>query len=486
MAFLQAEPLRIMPVGDSITRGLTNAGPIPGGYRTRLYSRLSAELLATQGVDFVGSQSDNPDPGNLPDPDHEGRGGWRIDEHLATIENAVRTYAPAIVLLHLGTNDVAQNYALGTAPDRLDQLISLIVSRSPGTYVIVAQIINSPNATESSQIQTYNAAIPAIVAAHQSAGHHVSLVNMYGVVSPANMSDTYHPNNVGFDQIADAWFAAVSALGPVSNPVLPVLPGDSIVQTNAAMAGVETGFPASAADLLAAGGGTLASAVHSDYSSFTGTGTTGTAALSDGLLGSASTNTDTAFDLDGQWTSTYTLNTGIAPGGYDISEIRTISGWQESRTSQTYELFFAFAGDPGTYISHGTFAYSLGTSTTSKSTQISLTEPTGVIASGVVSVRFAIFSPGSGRETVYREIDVLGKPTLIVPNVTIGSVSGGIQLALDRLVPGSTVTVQRSADLSSGVWQDVAVFSAASSQSLWSEPLAGDAQKVFYRVKVSR
>ena len=229
-AFIQAEPIRVMPVGDSITRGLANAGPIPGGYRTKLYNRLATQWFTASGVDFVGSQNDNPDPANLPDPDHEGRGGWRIDQHIATIDAAIRIYHPAVVLLHLGTNDVAQDYALATAPSRLDQLISLIVASSPGTHVVVAQIINSPNAIESAQIQAFNAAIPAIVTAHQNAGHLVSLVNMYGVVSPGNMGDTYHPNKAGYDQIADAWFAAVVALGSISNPVLPVIPGDSIAK----------------------------------------------------------------------------------------------------------------------------------------------------------------------------------------------------------------------------------------------------------------
>ena len=67
-----APPIRVLPLGDSITDG---AGA-PGGYRLRLY-----QLLTNAGfnVDFVGTLTDNGAPG-LPDPDHEGHSGWRIDQ----------------------------------------------------------------------------------------------------------------------------------------------------------------------------------------------------------------------------------------------------------------------------------------------------------------------------------------------------------------------------------------------------------------------
>lgn len=73
-----AGPIRILPLGDSITAGLGHSQDIPGGYRTRLYDRLDTELFTAanghDGVDFVGTvdeeadgRSFNPDPTNLPD-----------------------------------------------------------------------------------------------------------------------------------------------------------------------------------------------------------------------------------------------------------------------------------------------------------------------------------------------------------------------------------------------------------------------------------
>jgi len=63
-------PIRILPLGDSITYGY----PVSGGYRLPLY-----QLLTNGGynVDFTGTQTDNGAP-DLPDPHHEGHPGWTI------------------------------------------------------------------------------------------------------------------------------------------------------------------------------------------------------------------------------------------------------------------------------------------------------------------------------------------------------------------------------------------------------------------------
>ena len=68
-----AGSVRIMPLGDSITFGVGGVGGF-GGYRGTLYSK-----LVNQGysVNFVGTQTANS--GSIPDPNHEGHGGWRID-----------------------------------------------------------------------------------------------------------------------------------------------------------------------------------------------------------------------------------------------------------------------------------------------------------------------------------------------------------------------------------------------------------------------
>lgn len=216
-----AEPLRIMPMGDSITRGLHNAGAVPGGYRARLHRRLNGELFSASGVRFVGTRDDNPHP-DLPDPQHEGRGGFRIDEHFPTIREAVATCRPAVVLLHLGTNDIGQDYELPAAPDRLERLIDLIQAGSPETWVLVAKIIDSRITESSAKVRTYNNALATRVSVRRGGGERVALADLFEAVGKDNYHDGYHPDATGYDALADAWFDALAALdvaaGGLCNP----------------------------------------------------------------------------------------------------------------------------------------------------------------------------------------------------------------------------------------------------------------------------
>jgi len=192
--------------------------------------------------------------------------------------------------------------------------------------------------------------------------------------------------------------AAAIALGPLAH--------GAIQQTNSVSSGSQMAFPASAVDLIQISAVTLASEQHDEFTPFTYKGTTSTAALNDGLLGQDSINTDTAFDLDGKWTSTYFLDTAVNPQGYDITGIRAISGWIANRTNQSFELLFASVADPALFVSYGTFSYSPGNS---GSAMITLTDSTGLLATGVAAIRFNVLNAG----TVYREFDVFGQPTAV-------------------------------------------------------------------------
>src|SRR5689334_447850 len=114
--------VRVMPLGDSITDGIQT----PGGYRIGLWQRMAAGGFR---VDFVGTQFNGP--ASLGDHDHEGHPGWRIDQIDANIVGWLRATTPHTVLLHIGTNDVLQNFNLSTAPNRLSTLIDHITATVP-------------------------------------------------------------------------------------------------------------------------------------------------------------------------------------------------------------------------------------------------------------------------------------------------------------------------------------------------------------------
>ncbi|MGC4897185.1 ricin-type beta-trefoil lectin domain protein [Micromonospora sp. DT31] len=201
---------RVMPLGDSITEGTQ----VPGGYRIGLWQRLAA---AGYRVDLVGSQFNGP--GNLGDHDHEGHPGWRIDQIDANITGWLNTYQPRTVLLHIGTNDILQNYQVSTAPNRLSTLIDRITAAAPAADVFVAQIIPLANSGQEAAARTFNAAIPGIVQAKVNAGKRVHLVDQHAALTTGDLIDGVHPTATGYDRMAAAWYAALQSVpGSIGTP----------------------------------------------------------------------------------------------------------------------------------------------------------------------------------------------------------------------------------------------------------------------------
>ena len=95
-----------------------------------------------------------------------------------------------------------------SAPGNLSALLDDILARLPQTHVIVAQIIPFRRGPEQGH-QSYNAAIPAIVA---SKGPRVSMVDMQTVLSSNDYADGLHPNAGGYDKMARAWETAIRAV----------------------------------------------------------------------------------------------------------------------------------------------------------------------------------------------------------------------------------------------------------------------------------
>lgn len=202
--------VRVMPLGDSITEGTQ----VPGGYRIGLWQRV---LNGRYTVDFSGSQFNGPT--QLGDHDHEGHPGWRIDQIHANITSWLNSYQPRTVLLHIGTNDILQNYALSGAPGRLSTLVDRITTAAPGADVFVAQLTPLANSGQEQAVRAFNATIPAMVQSKVSAGKKVHLVDMHSALTSADLIDGIHPTATGYDKMAAAWYAALlSVPGTIGSP----------------------------------------------------------------------------------------------------------------------------------------------------------------------------------------------------------------------------------------------------------------------------
>lgn len=216
---------KIMPLGDSITRGTLDVnfpnGDIPGGYRKTLGIRLSGAALP---YDLVGARNDNPASGM--DPDHYGINGIRTDEVLGTLPNYL-AYQPDKVIMLLGTNDILQLIPVQTIAENLDSLIIGLTHETPARRLYVGTLpaitgkswSGKTAAYLNARADEYNTEVRSIVNLHALAGRNVMLVDLADRIvynAPNDPLSNYyqpgdgvHPGQAGYDQLAEIWFHSI-------------------------------------------------------------------------------------------------------------------------------------------------------------------------------------------------------------------------------------------------------------------------------------
>jgi len=237
---LSADPLTILPLGDSVTQAEYRTG-VESRQRSSYRAPLQRMLGDAERYDFIGSQNNRcGDAGEPPfagfDPDHEGHWGWRADEILngpyenycggdagsGNLASWLSEYEsePDIVLLHIGTNDIIQSLPSGHTAGvndltaeavqdvkrDIEQIISLLASNStkPGFRILLATII--PGTLIREEAQAVNVEIQSIAAANPT----VILVDQFAGFDPATQTyDQLHPNELGEQHMAGRWLDAI-------------------------------------------------------------------------------------------------------------------------------------------------------------------------------------------------------------------------------------------------------------------------------------
>ena len=243
-ALTQPRPLKILPLGDSITWGFENDHSQSGGYRSRLYDRMRRDGRAVQ---YLGSVTDRYSTTliNARQTRHEGHGGYTISQITNNLtgndgsqyNNGGRWLTgtgtrpaidPDVILLHIGTNDVLRRTipTRETLRSRLDTLINRLTSLEPQAYLLVAGIVPiDDDTTRNNLVKAYNSTIRnTIVPKYAGLGKKVRFVDQYprfvsssGAVLDARLPDNVHPDEIGYGYIADGWFSALKSL-PVYRP----------------------------------------------------------------------------------------------------------------------------------------------------------------------------------------------------------------------------------------------------------------------------
>ncbi|ONK14099.1 SGNH/GDSL hydrolase family protein [Streptomyces sp. MP131-18] len=203
-----AEPVRIMPLGDSITGS-------PGCWRALLWQDLTA--AGHTGIDFVGTQAPQG-CGFAYDGEHEGHGGI-LATNMADqnqLPGWLAQTSPDVVLMHLGTNDVWSNRSTDAILAAYTTLVGQMRAENPQVTVLAAQIL--PMAPSScgacgQRVIDLNAAIPGWAAELSTARSPVVVVDQWtGFSTATDTGDGVHPNDAGTRKIADRWFPALSGV----------------------------------------------------------------------------------------------------------------------------------------------------------------------------------------------------------------------------------------------------------------------------------
>ncbi|KAJ9353600.1 CAZyme family CE3 [Paecilomyces variotii] len=195
-------PLRILPLGDSITFGYRSSDG--NGYRWRL----EQDLSRGNRVNMIGSVSS----GTMCDNQNEGHNGAVISE-IATYANYSLPMRPNVVLVHAGTNDMNQPDDPDSAPARLGSLIDQIVAACPDAAVLVAKIIPAANPTTMARINTYNKAVPGVVAKRARAGKTVMVVDFSHALTTKELVDGLHPTDEGYRKMGNVWYRGIQKAG---------------------------------------------------------------------------------------------------------------------------------------------------------------------------------------------------------------------------------------------------------------------------------
>ncbi|WP_437678219.1 SGNH/GDSL hydrolase family protein [Sorangium sp. So ce131] len=194
-------PCKILPLGDSITFGLG----FNGGYRVELFH---LALEDDHEITFTGTQQMNGPTmvDGVPFPrNHEGISGQTIQQIADRVPTPALREVPHIVLVHAGTNDMYQTP--NGAPMRLGALLDELIAEAPDALIVVSNIIPFPGAAGA--VDTFNAAIPALVEERAAAGAHIVFADQFTGFPTSELGDGVHPNEAGYARMAGVWYDAI-------------------------------------------------------------------------------------------------------------------------------------------------------------------------------------------------------------------------------------------------------------------------------------
>jgi len=208
------DPVRVMPLGDSITSGVEYFDgavdqpllPERVGYRKFLYDRL---IAGDYPIDYVGQSGQNAGAAaGLADQQNNGYPGVDIAFINNKLLEVLGDDSADIILLHIGTNNTPQNAA---AIDSLLITLDTWEAENHPVLALVATITPKRDVARNAEVDEFNQDLRSRIAARVN--DRVLLVEQNTGFSLTDISDEQigiHPNAGGYQKMADVWFDALT------------------------------------------------------------------------------------------------------------------------------------------------------------------------------------------------------------------------------------------------------------------------------------
>lgn len=209
--------VKVMAVGDSITRGWTQES----AYRYHLWRMFQFNNFTN--IDFVGpyqtvensvkfpdtvSLNDKQEP--VWDVDHAGLPGWTAFEYLRDLkrQNWANTFQPDIVLIHLGTNGDLQSQInnLNQQDNNFTGLIEEFRAANPEVTIVIAQISHHLNNPGHELRDQFNQKLLALENLSTEQSKIIVVDQFSGFDATTHTFDNIHMNDAGGLKLARNWY----------------------------------------------------------------------------------------------------------------------------------------------------------------------------------------------------------------------------------------------------------------------------------------
>ncbi|KAJ6178242.1 carbohydrate esterase family 3 protein [Penicillium mononematosum] len=191
-----------MPLGGSVTRGV-------GSSHGTGYRKFLLQILHHHGINarMVGSRKD----GIMPNNDHEGWRGFRIDEIERKARKSVEELSPDIFMVNAGSNDCLQSFKIAEAGKRMGDMLDYLWLACPQSTILLSTLLVSADREVNSVVLRFNEQYRALAQKHAMEGRKIVLVDMYTSDGPdvRSLHDGIHPDDENYNKMSRLWFSGI-------------------------------------------------------------------------------------------------------------------------------------------------------------------------------------------------------------------------------------------------------------------------------------